>query len=249
MMDAPRTLILILIRSQAMALACLLLMLSPIGATAQEAGAQSIALKPSGRAYLDAVRYRGIETDVGYYDPTRAVPRLETGQNPAPPRPAANPVRSFSTGRKVVIVLAAVVLIGLAVAVLRWSGNMTLSLQGAAQNPGRARRAAARGDLALVGPPADLATILATADRRRALVMLARGALARAVTAQGVLLQPSWTLRDALARVPTGHRHLAALRPLVMAGELVLFGDRDVTEAEFQAQVAGIAPLMRGAMP
>ena len=59
-------------------------------------------------------------------------------------------------------------------------------------------------------------------------------------------MQQSWTLRDALRRLPGGQAHLAALRDLVALSERVQFGDRDVSEEEFAAHVAAIDPLLRG---
>ena len=225
---------------------CLCLLLSPSGGTAQEAVAQPLKVGPSGVAYLEAVRYRGIETDVGYFDPTGAVPRLETGQTPPPKAPKAGAGEgAYSTTRILMIMLAIAILVGLGTLILRTSGNFALSLDGDAQNPGAARRRAgvARGR-ADSGPPADLRAIMAVADRRHALVMLAQAALARTVAANGVLLQSSWTMRDTLRHIPAGQGHLDALRHLAMAAERVLFGNRDVTEDEFQAQVMGIRPLM-----
>lgn len=230
---------------------CLCLLLSPSGGTAQEAVPQPLQVGPSGEAYLDAVRYRGVETDVGYFDPTGAVPRLETGQTPAPPKAPGADVGdgAYSTTRVLLIVLAIATLVGLGTLILRTSGNFALSLDGDAQNPGAARRRAgvARGR-ADSGPPADLRAILAVVDRRRALVMLAQAALARTVAANGVLLQSSWTMRDTLRHIPANQGHLDALRHLAMAAERVLFGNRDVTEDEFQAQVARIRPLMAEAV-
>ena len=232
---------------------CLCLCLSPSGGTAQEAVPQPLEIGPSGRAYLEAIRYRGVETDVGYFDPTGAVPRLETGQNPAPPPKSSGDDQSegdLTIWQLLILLLATAILAGLATLILRTSGSFALSLDGDAQNPGSARRrtGSARGRVD-PGPPAELRAILAVADRRRALVMLAQAALARTVAANGVLLQSSWTMRDALRHIPGNQSHLDALRHLALAAERVLFGNRDVTEDEFQAQVAGVRPLMGAAVP
>jgi hypothetical protein len=229
-------------------LICLFLFLPAFGARAQDAAAQPLQIGPSGQAYLDAIGRRGIETDVGYFDPTGALPRLETGQEPAPPPKAASesgapPVPAI---RIILILLVAAVLIGLAVLVQRNAGSFTLSLREDTQNSTRQRRNGGSGLPRASGPPADLAAILATRDRRRALVMLAQAALARATTANGVLLQPSWTMRDTLRHLPNTQPQLEALRGLVLFGERVLFGNRDVTEDEFQAQVDNLRPLMSG---
>jgi Domain of unknown function (DUF4129) len=232
---------------------CLCLLLSPSGVTAQEAVEQSLEIGPSGAAYLKSIRYRNVEADVAYFDPTGGVPRLDASQVPAPQSPKSGPELDgevFSTGRIVVLVLATAVLAGLALLVLRAAGGFTLSFQGDAQNHARARRTGG-GARAIAGPytPADLASILATSDRRRALVLLAQAALTRTVAANGVLLQPSWTMRDALRHIPKAQSRLDALRELVLLGERVLFGNRDVTEAEFQAQVAFIRPLLDRPLP
>jgi hypothetical protein len=228
-----------------------LLLFVPSAVAAQEPVAQAIEIGPSGAAYLEAVQFRGVGTDVVYYDPSGAVPRLETGQEPPPPvEPGADALApGYTTSRILGIVLATALLIGVALLVLRGAGPFTLSLQGAAANPGRGRQAGGAAGMASAGTPADLRAILAMTDRRRAVVMLAQAALARTVAANGLLFQPSWTMRDALRRIPRAQAHLEALRGLVLAGEGVLFGNRDVTEAEFQAQVAAVRPLMGGTPP
>lgn len=231
-------------------LACLCLgfLALPSALAAQDAVSQQpLTIGPSGEAYLKSLGYRGIETDVAYFDPTAAMPELQTGQEPAPPpdlpeAPSALP----ATLRILVMVLAAVLLIGLVLLVRQVGGGFALSLQGEADNPARARRQPVARGFGDSGPPADLQTILATSDRRRALVMLVQAALARTVAANGILLQPSWTLRDALRHIPKTQAHLDALRQLVLAGERVLFGNRDVMEDEFQAHVALMRPLMSG---
>jgi hypothetical protein len=229
--------------------ACLVLclLLAPFVARAQDVTAQPLELRPSGEAYLKSLGYRGIETDVGYYDPTGALPALDTQQEPAkPPKPIEVETDISPMARWVTVTLAAAVLIGVLWLFLRFGSGLTLSLEGDVQNPARSRRLRGAHPLADVGPPADLQAILRTPDRRRALVLLVQAALARTVTANGVLLQPSWTMRDTLRHIPKGQAHLEALRALVMAGERVLFGNRDVSEEEFQAHVALVRPLMTG---
>lgn len=214
---------------------------------AQEAAAQPLELEPSGEAYLKSLGYRGIDPDVAYYDPTAKLPPLETGQEPPKPSDAVQP-STLGIPRQIsipIMIVVVAILIGLAVLVA--GGNITLSLGEDAQNPARGRRTRGAQGAMDPAPPADLQAILATSDRRRALVMLVQATLARTVAASGVLLQPSWTLRDALGHIPRGHTHLDALRSLVLAGERVLFGNRDVTEDEFQAHLARVRPLMTGA--
>ena len=94
--------------------------------------------------------------------------------------------------------------------------------------------------------PANLQAILRMTDRREALVALSQFLLNRVVAAQGVLLQRSWTARDAMRRVPRDFDHRAALYDLVLASERVHFGGRDVTEEEFRAHLDRLRPLYSG---
>lgn len=225
--------------------------LCPSQGVAQEVQPLPLNIGPSGQAYLDAIRFRGVDAEVGYYDPTAPAPKLETNQTPPPPLPEPGQgvtLENLSTGRIIAIVVAAALLAGLAILIYRMSGGVSLSLRGDAQNPARARRTGPAGAFGTTATPADLAAIMAMPDRRLALVMLAQAALARTVTANGILLQPSWTLRDALRHIPSAQAHLTALRALVMTGEGVLFGNRDVTEAEFQARLSEVRPLLTGAV-
>ncbi len=221
--------------------------LAPLAAGAQEVTAQPLEIKPSGEAYLKSLGYRGIETDVGYYDPTGALPALETRQEPQKaPTASDGTTETFVPSNLMMILVAAAILIGVLLIFLQFGGGLTFSLEGEVQNPSRSRRLRGQQAMADIGTPADLQAILTTSDRRRALVMLVQAALARTVAANGVILQPSWTMRDTLRHIPKAQVHLDALRALVMAGERVLFGNRDVSEEEFQAHVAKVRPLMTG---
>ncbi len=234
-------------RSFRCAILVLCLSLSPFAASAQEVTAQPLEIRPSGEAYLDSLGYRGIDTDVGYYDPTGALPPLETRQDPQKaPTESDGTTEIHAPSDLVIIVIAVAILIGVMLIFLQFGGGLTFSLEGEVQNPARSRRLRGQQSLADIGTPADLQAILTTADRRRALVMLVQAALARTIAANGVILQPSWTMRDALRHIPKAQAHLDALRALVMAGERVLFGNRDVSEEEFQSHVAKIRPLMTG---
>jgi hypothetical protein len=225
------------------------LFLSPFAAAAQQAVPQALTIGAAGAEYLKSVRYHGIETDVVYFDPTGAVPPLETGQTPVPPKAASGPdAQGISPGVNLVFILIVLaILVGLIVLIRGGAGNFTLSFGAEAENPVRQRKGAGHRGLGQATGQMDLQSILMTPDRKRALVLLAQGALMRTVLANGILLQPSWTMRDALRHIPKGQMHMDALRQLVMAGERVLFGDRDVTEAEFQAEVGLIRPLFADA--
>lgn len=219
-------------------------LLAPAGRVqAQEAVAQPLTIEPSGEAYLRAVRLRQIDTDVGYFDPTAPPPPMTISE--APVRPPEEDDREWSSGERLpTILVAAAVLAGIAYVFARHGGNVSLSFRQEARNAGRRREATGAGRAAPEEERSrSLASILRIGDRREALVVLARNALARVIAESGVLLQSSWTARDALRHVPRDHRHMEALRELVLAGERVQFGGRDVTEDEFGAHVARIGPL------
>jgi hypothetical protein len=217
---------------------------------AQEAVAQPLEMEPSGSDYMRAIRLRGIDSEVAYFDPTGPAPALDTQQNPvAPPEDSDTSAGDIfdSNTRITTIVVTSVLLAAIGYLFIRYGGGISVSLRQQSQNPGRQRRGR-RPDIHREGwKPGDLGSILNMRDRRMALVLLAQMALAKTVAANGVLLQPSWTARDALRRIPNGQPHLDALRDLVSAGERVQFGGRDVSEDEFDAQVSRIRPLIADA--
>jgi hypothetical protein len=192
---------------------------------------------PSGSAYLDSVRYRGIETQVKFADPAVRATFPETAETELPGKQVLVDLDTVS------VAVTAAVLIGLAALVWLASGSFSLSFQAEAANAAR-QRPDRLGRTFNDGRPVDLKTILAMADRQRALVLLAQAALARTVSANGILVQPSWTMRDMLSHIPKGQAHFDALRSLAMAGERVLFGNGSVSEAEFQERLSAIRPLL-----
>lgn len=217
-----------------------------------EAGlADGLQPGPAGEAYQETLRLSTVDAEVAYLDPTRSLPALSTDAAPDPAPGPDGRLTLPTPDRVVLYLLLAGVLLGIAFLVFTNAGRVTLSLGGAAANPARARAGAGRGVKGIAGVevPTDLQAILGLADRRAALVLLAQAALGRTVEAQGVLFQSSWTMRDALRHLPRGLAHLDALRQLVLAGERVLFGNRDVTEEEFQAHVARVRPLLQPAGP
>ena len=229
---------------------------------AQHVALDPLEMRPSGEAYQQAIRFRGIDTDVVYFDPTRPPPELETEETPPEPQARQTPsqpgTRETSrsrftldedTARLLVIVILSLAIMGIAYLVARYGGLLQASFS---REPDNAEAENGNGQAATGETeeplPASLEAILAMRDRREALVALCRILLARAVAAQGVLFQRSWTDRDALRRVPQTLGHRDALRALVFASEKVQFGGRDVTEEEFNAHVTKLQPLWR-AMP
>lgn len=207
---------------------------------------EPLAMGPSGTAYLDALKLRRIDTEVRYYDPTRPAPELETDAKP--PRAAREGGGGELAPRLTIGLPALLILIAVIALFLRYGGGLTVSFGRVGENargPGRGV-AGGEGESAV---PAGLGAILAIDDRRAALVTLAEAALARAVAAQGLLFQKSWTGRDVLRHLPRTAPHWDDLRGLVLASERVHFGGRDVSEDEFRAHVHRIRPLIEAGGP
>jgi len=218
-------------------------------------------LSGSGSDYKRAVRFRGIDTDVTYYDPLEPLPPLTTDARPDHPVPRETPDNpppqgapdravpdsgggDWSSIPAVVIAVAAAVLLGLAYLVYRHGGGLGVSLKREVANPRRQHGGMqAEDELPEEAVPGSLDEVLRIGDRQRALILLARSALARVLDAHGVLLQRSWTARDALRHIPAGQDHMAALRMLILASERVHFGGRTVSEGEFDEIVAQVRPL------
>jgi hypothetical protein len=204
-----------------------------------------VALDPgpvgtSGAAYLRALRLRQIHSDVIYFDPAAPAPDLATR---APRMPADD--RAAPSEAAVDLwagLLAAAILGAVVVLALRYGGAVSVSLR-QPEAGRRATGATAAGAVAAPAVPEALADILRMADRRAAIVHLARAALAAGIAAEGALFQASWTAREALHRLPAGRPHRAALAALVHTSERVQFGGRDIDEAEFAAHVRAVRPL------
>lgn len=207
----------------------------------QEASAERLEVLQSGEAYLRAVRLRRIKTDVVYYDPTGPAPRLDTRQRPERQADRSKAIWSISNLPTALIAIA--VLIAIANFSFRFGGGVSVSFGRDPENSGRARAAARGVALAGAARPKSVDAILNIPDRREALMMLAQNALATTVETNGILLQRSWTARDALRRIPKDQEHLDALRALVLASERVHFGGRDVTEDEFKLHLSTIRPI------
>lgn len=209
---------------------------------AQERVEEGLEITASGEAYLKSLRLRGVDADVVYFDPTRPAPELDTRQTPDPQRNNIDVSLNPQQGSFVANAIAVGVLLGVAFLFLRFGGRFSVSLRGE-DDARRAEGAAPIGADGAAVYPDDLDVIARIEDRRLALATLAQSALIRAVTRHGLLLQKSWTARDALRRLPRDMHHRDALGDLVAAGERVLFGGRDVPEEDFQDHLTRIRPL------
>ncbi|MEO0783511.1 MAG: DUF4129 domain-containing protein [Pseudomonadota bacterium] len=199
-------------------------------------------MTPSAEAYLEALRFRGIDAEVAYFDPSRPPPDLDTKETPDPNGFDVDVNLDRDQGTLIINAVSLAVLLGIAYLFLRFGGRFSVSLR-ADRDAGREVAAVKREGSALATVPDNLDAIARIEDRRLALVTMAQSALIRALRENGLLLQRSWTARDAMRRLPQDMSHRHALRDLVSAGERVLFGGRDVSEADFQDHLDQIRPL------
>lgn len=221
----------------------------PFLAVAQERALEAWEMRASGEAYANAIQFRGIDADVVYYDPAGAAPEFETRVTPQSPREDRDEGQrsvSVETLRSIVVVIAALVILGVTYLFVVHGGRLSLAFSRSPEGGGPDRTVApSASDEATEQGSATLHAILSMTDRREALVALCRSLLARAVAAQGILFQRSWTDREALRRIPGNYAHKDALRALVLASEKVHFGGRGVTEDEFRMHLAKLEPLWK----
>lgn len=221
-------------------------------ALTQTAFAQHVALDPleirsSGKAYTKAVRFRGIDRNVLYFDPTQPPPPFETSQSLRTERQAdangPNAEITVTGGRVVFLLIASMVLLGIVYLFIRFGGRLPVSFASKPEDGAGQRLKQRNNATSDTQVPLGIDAALQIADRREALVALCKILLARVMTSEGVLLQDSWTDRDKLRRVPDSLPLRDALQSLVYASERVQFGGRDVTEEEFVDHIEHLKPL------
>lgn len=214
-------------------------------AVAQKAEIETLQLSDSGLAYLKAVRFRGIDTDVGYFDPTRPAPTLETDAALELGEESRDGAMTLSSdGQWNVAITALLVILFLVILVLLNRVGLSVSFRKEAKNARRRTIGGAEEQKERLPP--DLDAILRQSDRQKALVRLSQFVLTHCLKANGVLLQRSWTQREALRKLPKTLPNLSDLQALVLDSERVSFGGRKVSDNEFQAHVSRISPFLQG---
>jgi hypothetical protein len=215
---------------------------------AQEPVREHHQIGQSGEDYLRALRLRRVESDVDYYSPAGPPPPLDTTQKPKSRSEEGRGSGSATIeGENTVpAVIAGLVLIGIGYLFLRFGGGISVSMRQDGSNASSSRARNADQPEAGDGSAASLDEILSIRDRKTALVRLTRHVLAETVAAGGVLMQRSWTARDALRHVIGSEDKRNRLRTLVLASERVQFGGRDVSEHAFQEHVAGCRAVLGG---
>ena len=211
-------------------------------AIAQEIEVETLQPSASGLEYLKAVRFRGIDTEVRYFDPTGPAPALETELEPEEERRNGGMTLNLDGQWVVAIIALLVILLMGFLAYLGWGGT-SVSFRKEAKD---ARPKSVNKPEEEEQPQPDLETILRHPDRQKALVKLAQFVLTRCLNVNGVLFKRSWTQREALRRLPNSLPHLSDLRALVLDSERVRFGHRKVSNSEFQAHILRIRPMLQG---
>lgn len=214
---------------------------APTLATAQEKALSLTELSPSGEDYLKAVRYRGIDTDVVYFDPTQPAPPLDTKFSPKPEEEAQTV--SLDSDWTMGIISA------LVLALLAWilylsAGRTSVSFRSGAGNAKRVGKPSVDTPETDEELP-DLDAILRQEDRNKAVVGLAQLVLTRCLSANEVLFKRSWTHREALRSLPQSLWYIPDLRALVLESERVHFGHRSISDPDFNALLARIRPILR----
>lgn len=189
-------------------------------------------------AYLDTVRWGGLQTEIVYLRPGAPLPDVEVTVPDAPWAADADAARRNWA-------IAAGVALLLVLAFAAWYGRGIPVSFGAPRDPLRR----ARGEATGAGPARDLppdeilAGLAAMPDRRQALILLAARALERGAEANGLRLGRAQTARDVLRALPRRWPHLDTLRRLVSEAELVHFGGRDLPEERWRACFDQARPL------
>lgn len=221
----------------------LLMILVPLAAQTQDA-AEPLEVDEIAEDYIRAIRLKGVQSEVEYYDPTRAPPDFVTNEKPKPEGRKNNPNTSGGINLPFALITGAI-LIGIVALFLKFGSSGSLVLRKDVQNPNRGQ---AEGRKAANNASLDMQSfdgILRNPDRQQALINLAQLLIYKAVSANDLLLQRSWTARDVLRRMPKNSSYLSELNALVLKGELVHFGERNVSEEEFADYAARAKPLLR----
>jgi hypothetical protein len=223
----------------------LLLVLCPPAGAASVHPADIESTGTPNAAYLDAVRGRGLQTEIAYLHAGATLPDIggvAVPEAPELPDPGAER-RNWAIFFGVLLAL----ILGFAV----WHGRGISASFGAARDPRRAGAPADEAPAPTRDLPADafLESLRAMPDRRRALILLVARALDRAAAANGLRLGRAQTARDVLRAVPRAWPHFETLRRLVAQAEIVHFGGRELAEEQWRACLERARPLLGAERP
>lgn len=192
-----------------------------------------------------ATLFQRLDADVVYVDTATGPIPMDGSLKLPPPEGMPDTPISPTTARISRGVLAATALV---LGVLLWRNRAALMARLAAMpGSGTARRAPRRAAAVAqgtTGAEARLAEIAAMPDRAAAMAALIELVLHAAADTADLRLSRAETARDLLRRLPRDYPHLADLRRLIMAGELVVFGGRGLSDRGFASSIARAAGLL-----
>lgn len=213
----------------------------------QEPLTESSRLTESGAAYLESLDFTGIQHDLTYFDPNASMPALDTDVLLEPDDDGRTPRLQWSTFRVITLIVASGLVVLILFLLLKYGSKITVSSRSETDNV-HSRRNNGRDD---TGGQYEniipLRDVLRLNDRREAIIHLSRYALKTTAKLNNVLLQPSWTGRDALRHLAKDQSYARGLASLVFVSEQVQFGERDISETEFETLRSGIEPLLKQA--
>jgi hypothetical protein len=197
--------------------------------------------------YKRSIRLKGVQSEVRYFDPNADAPDFETTEKPKKREEIQPSERTESSGE---VNLTTALIAGAIIAVIlflfiKFGGASSLVLRSDVQNAKRSKSGVRKKGESKAIDMQSFDGILNNPDRQQALISLAQLLIYKAVSANDLLLQRSWTARDVLRRMPRNSDYLPELSALVLKGELVHFGERDVSEEEFEDFASRAKPLLR----
>lgn len=234
---------------KAFAAAIVMLALLAHPATAQDAVILSLPADPD---YTAATRYRNIQSELFYVD--RRMGPLDMEQMPDPPSIADQqaPTEGFfgqvSVNLNTALLLAFFGIIGWLIYKYGRRARDGFVRAGTDRRNGTARMAQSDDPRREKRPRTQdlIARLLDMEDREAAMVELIHHVLDAAASQHDLRLGRSETSRDFLRRLPENWTHLADLRRIVIAEELVQFGGRPLVSRNFEDCLRRATPILDG---
>ena len=206
-----------------------------------------VKIAKSGKDYLKSINRTSIGTSVSYLDPTTPLPPLETTQEPEVSKPQSSSSPAQDSGSILGAVITGGLLILIIYIIYKFGGGITLSSKNINRDVESARLNRVSKRNKNLETTLSYEEILKLPDRGLALVHLSRFALSTAAKLNGILIQPSWTVRDAISHLPRDKSYSSAVASMAYASEQILFGEREITEQEFQNFISTMASLLKAA--
>lgn len=235
---------------RAVPIAGCLVLCAALSASAQSAEPVPLDVEPSetGREYLAETRWSNINEDVTYFDPDAPAPEVSSDARVPTPEDERDPILSSPGEIRITGVLISIAIIVGIIILISVFGNFSVtSLK--KEDEGKSQRGRNRTSSTVDVDeeiPA-LAQIRAMSDKVAALNLLLSGALSIAAQQQGMRLHPSWTVRDALRRIPKSWPFRPALADLAGEAEKAHFGGRPVTDEALEHHLQAMTPVYSGA--